>query len=430
MSYVTTVDQSRSFRCIELPNRSGGYEEIFGKNRDDAYNDLCEQCNGINGADWIAEVEAAYRDHFETGRCHLDIDHDAFAGHMYTYFADRGWAHPRLLRLFAEIYNVQIHMWIRRRNNIAYVQPVPRFESYTPSLHSQQNYNAAPVVCNVLYTSRQEYERILLVEVPAVPMHEQTIAPGTIQLPPLSQLLHSLHTHSQNHHFRYDILYAAFNPLYIRDEEETSNEVEEEDSERPLHLLELDLEEELLRRSLGEFNGRQINAAITHNTDTMMEYLNAGCRVVHISAHSDGIHLCLERHDYPVRAALITSNDFLQRYLSNFGGTMPILVVLSACHSQLLVTAFHNAGVRFVIAVHQQIEVEDMNARSFLGGFYGALLRGETLSKALALANTRIEGVTAMPDCTCSCILDRETSMRIRCRRSSSKHFLTVKSVT
>lgn len=107
--------------------------------------------------------------------------------------------------------------------------------------------------------------------------------------------------------------------------------------------------------------------------------------VVHFTGHgTDDGRLKLE--DGFGVAHLLTKQETTQL----FSGQRPPLVVLSACHSEIVGQALHAAGVPAVIAVDARVPIADLAAIIFAQHFYAALARGWDVQRAFADAQSAV----------------------------------------
>ena len=87
----------------------------------------------------------------------------------------------------------------------------------------------------------------------------------------------------------------------------------------------------------------------------------------------------------------------LQPY-SNYEG----IVIVSACYSQAIGHVFLEAGMKFVITIHDQCKIHDEAAITFSVTFYRNIFKGKTISQAFQEACDRVSAMqTNISTCCC-----------------------------
>jgi hypothetical protein len=147
---------------------------------------------------------------------------------------------------------------------------------------------------------------------------------------------------------------------------------------RPISLKPIGLVRRELARALREARGAVAVRYLARATPAAVQTaLLDAYDVVHFVGHGaeDG-RLLLEGED--------ATTDFLslERAAHMLRGCQARLMVISACHSGKAAQALRDAGIANVVAVDGQFPIADRAAALFNQLFYGALLRGRTLTDA------------------------------------------------
>lgn len=129
-------------------------------------------------------------------------------------------------------------------------------------------------------------------------------------------------------------------------------------------------------------------------TDSLRTALSFGCRALHFSGH--GHPQCLNFEDGRSGLQLVTVESL--RALLGAGGLNLDFVFVSACHSLNTGGAFVEAGVRHVVCVKVDAQIQDSAAVSFTRAFYVALLSGRTVQSAFDIAREALKASPYVPD--------------------------------
>ena len=155
----------------------------------------------------------------------------------------------------------------------------------------------------------------------------------------------------------------------------------------PLDILDVETEHDDIVESLKTCN-RQVLLRTRYAT---VQELAAGVRdgfnILHISCHGRKDSLLFE--DGKSGSHLI-NGDYLKKLLSLKKSFK--LVVVSACHSELIAEKLVEAGVQHVISIRRDTPVLDHAAKVFTAHFYANLFRGDTVQEAFEMAKLLVEG--------------------------------------
>ncbi|CAM9785526.1 unnamed protein product, partial [Phaeothamnion confervicola] len=111
-------------------------------------------------------------------------------------------------------------------------------------------------------------------------------------------------------------------------------------------------------------------------------------RLLHFTGH--GVYGSLALEDGQGRLVFASRSAILEM-ASGGGAAQLVLVFLSSCFSESVADAFVSAGVPHVVAVSRSTQIPDKKAQEFAHSFYAALLRGDTVRQAFALARDRLD---------------------------------------
>jgi hypothetical protein len=99
--------------------------------------------------------------------------------------------------------------------------------------------------------------------------------------------------------------------------------------------------------------------------------------IVHFTGHGTADAELLLENEFGVAHALSPSET-----AQLFGECRARLIVLSACHSEIIARALHKAGIPTLVAIDARVPIADRAATIFAEHFYGALARGWTIGEA------------------------------------------------
>ncbi|ETO33170.1 hypothetical protein RFI_03936 [Reticulomyxa filosa] len=196
---------------------------------------------------------------------------------------------------------------------------------------------------------------------------------------------------------KYDLIYLTSSPLVIK----TLNGL------KPLAQLNIKEECDRLFDTLKSCGLRISVKHVVATAGAMITAFVSGCRVMHYSGHGMPQSLVFENpknlgFDHSVSCDLIGRACRDAKY-------GPELVVASACHSEVVGKlffffffffkkkkggkAFVEAGIKHVIAVKTEFELNDDAASEFTNHFYHSLLTGNTILDAFKHAKNAVTGM-------------------------------------
>ena len=151
----------------------------------------------------------------------------------------------------------------------------------------------------------------------------------------------------------------------------------------------------MIKKALHESNKKLTVRFTTGTTDNLITLLTKNIQLLHISGHGQINHLILEDSYGDID---ILSSEKLKRLLI-VGGNQLQFVMISQCHSKAAAQAFYDAGIKHVVAVHQDSKILDRTARIFTKHMYIALFNNNTIqdsfnkgiSAIIALNNTEYD---------------------------------------
>jgi hypothetical protein len=126
-------------------------------------------------------------------------------------------------------------------------------------------------------------------------------------------------------------------------------------------------------------------------TDTIRTAVTMGCRALHISGHGHPDFIWFEDG---LAGLQMVSKDSLRNLLSAGNASIPDFVFISACHSESTAAAFVELGVKHVVCVKVDMQIQDSLAVVFTRAFYLALLSGNTVKQAFDIGK---EAVSTSP---------------------------------
>ncbi len=136
----------------------------------------------------------------------------------------------------------------------------------------------------------------------------------------------------------------------------------------------LDIEEER-RRMRAALQSARVAARVEYvphaTTGAVKTALRDAWDVAHFTGHGTADGRLLLENDFGEAHALAPSET-----AQLFGESTARLIVLSACHSEIIARALHAAGAPALIAIDARVPIEDRAATIFAEHFYGALAQG------------------------------------------------------
>ncbi len=146
----------------------------------------------------------------------------------------------------------------------------------------------------------------------------------------------------------------------------------------PITLLDVEEERRRVRVALQNANvAAQVQYVPHATTGAVKTALRDAWDIVHFTGHGTANAELLLENDFGEAHAL-TPADTAQL----FGERKLPLVVLSACHSEIIARALHAAGIPALVAIDARVPIADRAATIFAEHLYGALARGWTIGEA------------------------------------------------
>jgi len=109
-------------------------------------------------------------------------------------------------------------------------------------------------------------------------------------------------------------------------------------------------------------------------TDAVRSAVTMGCRALHISGHG---HQTAVWFEDGLAGLQLVDKDSLIKLLSAGNAPIPDFVFISACYSESTAEAFLDLGVKHVVCVKVDVQIQDSLAVVFTRAFYLALLSGQ-----------------------------------------------------